>query len=27
MESGKVKIVVQTTPEELKNMPAFTKKQ
>jgi hypothetical protein len=26
-ESGKVKIVVQTTPEELKNMPAFTKKQ
>jgi ribosomal 30S subunit maturation factor RimM len=26
-ESGKVKIVVQTTPEALKNMPAFTKKQ
>jgi hypothetical protein len=26
-ESGKVKIVVQTTPEELKSMPAFTKKQ
>jgi hypothetical protein len=26
-ESGKVKIVVQTTPDELKNMPAFTKKQ
>lgn len=26
-ESGKVKIIVQTSPEELKNMPAFTKKQ
>jgi len=26
-DSGKVKIIVQTTPEELKNMPAFTKKQ
>jgi hypothetical protein len=27
MEDGNLKIVVQTTPEELKNMPAFTKKQ
>jgi hypothetical protein len=26
MDSGKVKIIVQTSPEELKNMPAFTKK-
>jgi len=26
-DSGKVKIIVQTSPEELKNMPAFTKKQ
>jgi hypothetical protein len=26
-EDGNLKIVVQTTPEELKNMPAFTKKQ
>jgi len=26
-ENGSLKIVVQTTPEELKNMPAFTKKQ
>jgi ribosomal 30S subunit maturation factor RimM len=26
-DSGKVKIIVQTTPEELKNMPAFSKKQ
>jgi hypothetical protein len=25
-DSGKVKIIVQTSPEELKNMPAFTKK-
>src|SRR5215216_3144587 len=26
-DNGSLKIVVQTTPEELKNMPAFTKKQ
>lgn len=26
-DSGKVKIIVQTSSEELKNMPAFTKKQ
>ena len=26
-DSGKVKIIVQTSPEELKNMPSFTKKQ
>jgi len=26
-EDGNLKIVVQTTPDELKNMPAFTKKQ
>src|SRR5215213_1906801 len=26
-DNGSLKIIVQTTPEELKNMPAFTKKQ
>jgi len=26
-DNGNLKIIVQTTPEELKNMPAFTKKQ
>jgi hypothetical protein len=26
-DDGNLKIIVQTTPEELKNMPAFTKKQ
>src|SRR5215216_4281062 len=26
-DDGSLKIIVQTTPEELKNMPAFTKKQ